>query len=158
MFFEIRWILDGHGSILSPFCHHFATPQEDWRCLLAVFASQTACPSGIRRESHVAGTWEATETVPRCYETNPTRKEDSRKTLDPANLLILEIPQFQTHHMSWIPGDIQLYPHLSLYIPHIWKMHGNPKLPVKHALPRGSVLPVESQNRKGKNLGPQIDW
>lgn len=29
--------------------------------------------------------------------------------------------------MSWIPGDIQLYPHLSLYIPHIWKMHGNHK-------------------------------
>ena len=51
MFFEFRWILDGHGTILSPFCHHFATPQEDWRCLLAVFASQTACPSGIRRES-----------------------------------------------------------------------------------------------------------
>jgi hypothetical protein len=70
--------------------------------------------------------------------------------------------------MSWIPGDIQLYPHLSLYIPHIWKMHGNPKLPVKRKMlshgaqfcplnPRIGREKISDPRLIGKNQGFRVD-
>ena len=68
------------------------------------------------------------------------------------------IPQFQTPHMSWIPGDIQLYPHLSLYIPHIWKMHGNPKLPVKWKMLSHWAQFCPLNRRIGREKSRTPDW